>query len=89
MKAGQYSSMVDSTNWIMIRLPDFRAIISPSSFELRPGDDDNLQIFIKGNLGVSEAIVRLDTRFDDKRYALLNIQPNLLRSLHLEIILPP
>ena len=76
VKAGQYCRMVDSTNWIMIPPPDFSANISPSSIELRPGDNDNPQIFIRGNPGVSETVVRLDTNFEDKRYALLNIRPN-------------
>ena len=76
IKAGQYCRMVDSTNWIMIPPPDFSSSISPSSTELRPGADDNLQIFIKGNPGVSEAVVRLDTSFADKRYAILDFRPN-------------
>lgn len=76
VKAGQYCRMVDSTNWIMIPPPDFSASISPTSLEVRPGDDDNLQIFIKGSSGVSEAVVRLDTSFADKRYAILDFRPN-------------
>ena len=76
VKSGQYCRMVDSTNWIMIPPPHFSVSVSPSSLELRPRDDKDFQIFIKGTAGVSDAIIDLDASYENKNYALLNFLPD-------------
>ena len=58
VKNGRYCRMVDLTDWILIPPPDFSIKISPTSLEMRPGDDENVLVFIKGYVNVVNAFVK-------------------------------
>ena len=41
--------LIDTTNWVIIPPPDFSMSVSPSSVLLRPGEEKNLELQIKGS----------------------------------------
>jgi hypothetical protein len=48
--------LIDTTNWVIIPPPDFSMSVSPSSVLLRPGEEKNLELQIKGSTNLqSEA----------------------------------
>lgn len=56
-----FCRLVDTTNWVIVPPPKFTMLTSPNSVVLRPGEQSNVVVEIKGNTALqSEAI--LETR---------------------------
>lgn len=53
--------LVDTTNWVIVPPPQFVVTPSPSSVILRPGEENNIVVEIKGNSNLqSEAALSID-----------------------------
>jgi hypothetical protein len=62
----QLCRIIDTTNWILAPPPEFNISFSPYSIELRPGEDKNIGIFIKGNSNIeSELKLDIDHTYDN------------------------
>lgn len=76
LKNGQYCRMVDSTNWILIPPPSFDMYLSPPSLQMRPGDTENVQVYVKGNTEVGNTFVRFYSEQDKSVNAILRFPQN-------------
>ena len=49
VKGHQFCTLIDTTNWVIIPPPEFTMSTDPSSVVLRPGEEQNIQLQVKGN----------------------------------------
>ena len=65
IKDRKFCTLIDTTNWVIIPPPDFDMSTNPSSIELRPGQDKNIQIRLKSNTDLeSEALLSANNTND-------------------------
>ena len=48
----QLCRLIDTTNWILIPPPEFNTSFTPPSIQLRPGDEESIEVKINGNSNV-------------------------------------
>jgi hypothetical protein len=66
VKGQQFCTLIDTTNWVIIPPPEFTISANPSSVVLRPGEEQNIQLQVKGNTDLqSEAFLTADNNGDD------------------------
>jgi hypothetical protein len=73
--------LLDTTNWVIIPPPDFTITTNPSSLLLRPGEEKNVELIIKGNTRLeSSAFFSVDSNYDNKynKFADLQFIPNTI-----------
>jgi hypothetical protein len=60
-----FCRMIDTTNWVIIPLPEFSMLASPSSIVLRPGEEKDVELQIKGNTDLqSEASLSVGNNYN-------------------------
>jgi hypothetical protein len=70
-----FCTLTDTTNWVIIPPPDFSMSSEPSSVLLRPGEEKNLKLEIKGNTDLeSEAAVIPRNSYTDE--IQVSVSPN-------------
>jgi hypothetical protein len=58
VKEHHFCRLIDTTNWVIIPPPEFVISITPGSVVLRPGEERNVELTIKGNTQLaSEALL--------------------------------
>jgi hypothetical protein len=61
VKGHQFCTLIDTTNWVIIPPPEFTISANPNSLVLRPGEEQNIQLQVKGNTDLqSEAVLSVD-----------------------------
>jgi hypothetical protein len=61
VKGHQFCTLIDTTNWVIIPPPEFTISAKPSSVVLRPGEEQKIQLQVKGNTDLqSEAVLTAD-----------------------------
>ena len=73
--------LLDTTNWVIIPPPEFTITTNPSSLLLRPGEEKNIGLIIKGNTRLeSSAFFNVDSNYDNKpnKFADLQFIPNTI-----------
>jgi hypothetical protein len=62
----QLCRLIDTTNWVLIPPPEFNTSFTPPSAELRPGDEENIEVKINGNSNVESHIsFDIDHKYDE------------------------
>ena len=60
-----FCRMIDTTNWVIIPPPEFSMLASPSSIVLRPGEEKDVELQIKGNTDLqSEASLSVGNNYN-------------------------
>jgi hypothetical protein len=58
VKGHQFCTLIDTTNWVIVPPPEFTISADPSSVVVRPGEEQNIQLQVKGNTDLqSEALL--------------------------------
>jgi hypothetical protein len=66
IKNHRFCTLIDTTNWVIIPPPDFDISANPSSLVLRPGEEKNIQLQLKGNTDLqSEASLSAGNGYDN------------------------
>ena len=52
VKEHRLCRLIDTTNWVMVPPPEFTITTKPNSITLRPGEDINVELAIKGNVNL-------------------------------------
>jgi hypothetical protein len=77
VKDHQFCTLIDTTNWVIIPPPEFTISASPSSVVLRPGEEQNIQLQVKGNTDLqSEAVLTADDNNDPSNDIKVNFFPS-------------
>jgi hypothetical protein len=70
-----FCTLTDTTNWVIIPPPDFSMSVEPSSVLLRPGEEKNVKLEIKGNTDLeSEAVITPQNSYTDD--IKVSVSPN-------------
>jgi hypothetical protein len=76
VKGHQFCTLIDTTNWVLIPPPEFTVSANSSSVVLRPGEEQNIQLQVKGNTDLqSEAVLTADNN-DTSNDIELNFLPS-------------
>ena len=66
-----FCRLIDTTNWVIIPPPEFSMSSSPSSVVLRPGEEKDIELQIKGNTDLqSEASLTAANNFDTNEISI-------------------
>jgi hypothetical protein len=77
VKDHQFCTRIDTTNWVIIPPPEFTISANPSSVVLRPGEEQNIQLQVKGNTDLqSEAVLTADDNNDLSNDIKVNFFPS-------------
>jgi hypothetical protein len=77
VKGHQFCTLIDTTNWVIIPPPEFTISANPSSVVLRPGEEQNIQLQVKGNTDLqSEAVLTADDSNDPSNDIKVNFFPS-------------
>jgi hypothetical protein len=80
-----YCRLVDTTNWIMIPPPDFEISANPNSLTLRPGEEANVELSIKGKVDLPTQ-ARYESKYDANKNNSENYQVRNNNDLQLSFI---
>jgi hypothetical protein len=62
----QLCRLIDTTNWVLAPPPEFNISFSPHSIDLRPGEDKNIGLSIKGNSNIESKLkFDIDQTYDN------------------------
>ncbi|MGE5705624.1 MAG: hypothetical protein ACM3XP_02770 [Nitrososphaerales archaeon] len=58
--------LIDTTNWVLAPPPEFNISFTPASIQLRPGDNANIEVKVKGNSNIeSHLVLAMDHKYDE------------------------
>jgi hypothetical protein len=58
----RFCRLIDTTNWVIIPPPEFTMSTSPGSVELRPGQEKDVKLMIKGNTQLPSEVLLTDLK---------------------------
>jgi hypothetical protein len=73
VKNHRFCRLIDTTNWVIIPPPEFVMSENPSSLVLRPGEEKNVQLQLKGSTDLqSEAVLTINKNADSIEQAQID-----------------
>ena len=69
VKDHHFCRLIDTTNWVIIPPPEFIISTTPGSVVLRPGEEKDVGLTIKGNTQLPSETVLTDSNTNDNNYS--------------------